>query len=132
MSTPSRYATPADLASMALPAGALSGISATDQQAALDARSAFVDGYLKTRYTLPLLTWDESITRAVCDMAAWDLLKRRGFNPENPADSAIRMGFDDAMRWLREVANQEAHPTVTESSPVTFAPVVISGSPRGW
>lgn len=117
---------------MALPPGALAGISEPEQQAALDARSAFVDGYLRTRYTLPLRAWDQSITRAVCDMAAWDLLKRRGFNPENPADAAVRMGHDDAVKWLREVANQEAHPTVTESSPVTFAPVVISDPPRGW
>lgn len=132
MSTPSRYATPADLDAMSIPSEALSGISDEKQQAALDARSAFADGYLGTRYTLPLIEWDQSITRAVCDMAAWDLLKRRGFNPENPAEAAVRMGFDDAVSWLQQVANQEAHPRVKESAPVTFAPAVFSDPPRGW
>jgi len=131
----SSYASPTDLTSFGISAAALAGISGTVQQAALDAASGVADGYLRARYTLPIVTPDTGLKRAVCGIAAYDLLKARGFNPENGADQIIVKGYDDAMRWLRDVSNGVVAPALVDSTPdgtSPAAPLVISDTPRGW
>src|SRR5947209_12252974 len=113
----SRYATPADLAQLGLPAAALTGISTDDQQTALDAASSIVDSYLAARFNLPLVApFPADLVQATCSFAAYTLLSRRGYNPEAGSDQNIRLRYEDARRWCEGVAANKVHPQVTQAS----------------
>lgn len=97
------YADVADLYRLALRQAALSGILVADQNAALEAASRVADSYLQARYKLPLTAWGDDLRRAVAIIAAYDLLAGRGFTPEG-ADEHVRLRYEDALRWLRDVS----------------------------
>ncbi len=130
------YATRTDLDAMGYPSATLAGVSTTIQDAALDAASSLVDGYLVRRFTLPLSAWGDDLRRAVVHIAAWDLLCRRGFRPGDGADEAVRMRYEDAMSWLKDVSAGRVEPQgVTDASPAvaeSFGVVVVSHPRRGW
>lgn len=147
----SSYATLADLTQLGIASAALSGIGNTDRQAALDAGSTMADGYLGSQFKLPLISpFPLDLRMHVCAVAAFILLKTRGFDPENPTDMAIRDGYTDAVKWFRDVADGRAIPVVTDSQEGgtvsdQFGPLVqtptkdsqgnpTTGSPkpRGW
>jgi phage gp36-like protein len=131
----SQYATTTDLVTYAIKAEALTGISTTMQNLALVAASAEADSYLKGRYALPLLAWDAALSNAVARIAAYMLIKTRGFNPQSAADINFRLGYEDAIRWLRDVERQNAHPDLTPSPsqvPTYNAPQVFTTNGRGW
>lgn len=132
------YATAADLARLALPARALTGIASADQDAALQAASSLADGYLAARYTLPLLAWNDDLRRAVSLIAAYDLMTRRGYSPEG-GDEQLRLRYEDAIRWLEQVGKGAISPVGLEESPPNPTPApgdsgpVIAERPlRGW
>jgi hypothetical protein len=52
-----RYATTTDLTRLGLPSAALSGVATETQEDALDAASSLADGYLSSRFGLPLSAW---------------------------------------------------------------------------
>ncbi len=129
------YATRTKLTQLGLPTAALADVSTTDQDAALDGASGIADGYLRKRYSLPLATYGDDLTTHVCSIAAWLILKTRGFNPEDPADAAIRMGYEDAIEWLESVAAGDIDPqNVTDATPTTAKGVAQawSDTERGW
>ncbi len=130
----SSYATPSELASLSLPADALADITTQDQQTAIDAASDEADSYFRSRYTLPLTgTIPEALKQAVCDIAAYRLMKRRGFDPDQ--DPSVRQGFTDALGWLDDVGNSRITPTITDSSgsvTMPVAPRVTTSPKRGW
>lgn len=132
----SSYATPANLVAFGLSAQALAGFTADQQQAALDAASDVADGYLRSRFRLPLATpVTADLKRAVCAVAAFDLLTSRGFNPEAGADTVVRLRYEDALKWLRDVADERVTPALSDSSgstPAPRAPLIVSAPPRGW
>lgn len=103
----------------------------------LDAASRVVDSYLATRYAVPFTVWPPSITQCVCKIAAWEYVSgQRGRQPGGP-DEVIRLRFEDAMRWLREVsAGKVSLIGVTDvDAPVPDAPGaadVESDDLRGW
>ena len=146
------YATTTDFTALGLPAAALGSI---DPTAAIAAASARADGYLASRYTLPLVTWGEDLRDAVCAIAAYTLLSQRGFNPDAAADANVRDRYLDAIRWLEGISASRVTPVLTDSSgapgalggpfvlqgqvdPTTFdtsvRPVLVAGRPsaRGW
>lgn len=132
------YATAADLTRLALPARALTGIAAPDQDAALEAASSLADGYLAARYTLPLLAWGDDLKRAVSLIAAYDLMTRRGYNPEG-GDEQLRLRYEDGMRWLEQVGKGTISPVGLEESPPSATPAPGDSGPviaerllRGW
>lgn len=122
------YATAADLARLALPARALTGIPLDDQNAAIDAASAVADGYLAARYTLPLLAWGEDLKRAVSLMAAYDLMTRRGYSPEG-GDEQLRLRYEDAIRWLEQVGKGTISPVGLAESPPSATPAPGDSGP---
>ncbi|MFN7131605.1 MAG: phage protein Gp36 family protein [Myxococcales bacterium] len=128
------YATRPDLAKHGLSADTLSEIAADAQDAALASASGVVDGYLRARFTLPLLSWGDELRRVVCHIAAYDLMTVRGFDPENPSDINLRQRYEDALRWLRDVANGAITPELVDSRPSGTAPRahVRSHPRRGW
>jgi phage gp36-like protein len=59
-----------------------------------------INGYLASRYTVPLLVVPTLIKRIACDITRYRLYDNR------PQDE-VRQRFDDAIRWLRRVADGE-------------------------
>lgn len=125
----SSYATVADLASLANNNAAIASITSADQQRALDAASDEFDGYFAAQYHLPLVSWPQEVRQHVCDVAAYRLMKRRGFSQEGD-DDTFREAFDDAWKWARAVAQGLISPPgIVDSSSATRegAPSVTTG-----
>lgn len=127
------YATLTDLSNCGLPAAALASLSNTVKQAALDDYSAEADTYLGDKYQLPLGTpYDRTLVRAVCHLAAWDLLTIRGYNPSDPTDAVVAGRAQLAREWLVRVSNGQARLNVVQSAPESLQPDVYTNEPRGF
>lgn len=129
------YATRTDLTTHGLSSAAIAGVSTTAQDAALDAASKTADSYLRARYATPLTTYGTDLTRAVCQIAAWDLLSVRGYDPARGGDEAVRLRAEDAMRWLRDLGAGKASLAGVEESDGESWPTyvgTISDDARGW
>jgi phage gp36-like protein len=120
-----RYATLADLFNIGAPEAAFRGhsnpeLNLTDSQieAGLEAACGHVDSYLAKRFTLPLVRAGSAITRAVCFIAAHDLLSGRGFNPANQGDDSTQLDKRVALveKWLDKVADGTVTPDADDSS----------------
>ena len=143
----SQYATTTELANFGLPAAALTGISGTIQDQHLTLASGKVDSYLRGRYTLPLASpYPDEIKAAVCALAAYTLLKRRGFNPD-AYDSNFRDEYLSTLEWLDKLSEgkvnldvaADATPTVHEGRPSVYSAgyrytfgEVEDNETRGW
>jgi len=135
------YATLADLDTFGLPAGALEG-KQLDKQKTLDAASAFADSFLGNKYNLPIKPfpglegapdfYDPALVMAVVKIAAWMLMSRRGFNPDNGSDQVLRLGYEDARTWLLRVSNGQAVVQVQQAQPESLQPDISSNAPRGY
>lgn len=133
------YATRTDLARMGIAAAALSSVATETQDAALEAASRVADSYLRSRYELPLTGYGDDLKRAVCSVAAWDLLSTRGYDPGRGGDEAVRMRADAAISWLKDVSAGRAAvsggvttPGPSRASRIASAATVRSDSKRGW
>lgn len=129
------YASRTDLTTHGLSSAALGSISTPAQDAALDAASALADSYLRARHTTPVTGYGVDLTRAVCSIAAWDLLSVRGYDPQRGGDEAVRLRAEDAMRWLRDVSSGKASLSgITESESESWPEVIgaVSDESRGW
>lgn len=107
---PSQYATTTDLQTFGLPAAALTPVSTPDQNNALIAASALADSYLGQRFRLPLSSWGTDITKAAAEIAAYLVMKKRGWSPGAADAEQIREAYDDALKWLRDVGQGKATP----------------------
>lgn len=70
--------------------------SAVLAQALADA-DAEINGYLQSRYTLPLTTVPQVLNKLACDIALYVLMKERPIQ-------AVKDRYDAARSWLRDVA----------------------------
>jgi phage gp36-like protein len=106
-----QYASQADLSRYGLPLAATSGLDGDDLDGQLAAASSVAESYLSNRgYAMPLDTWGDDLRSTVARIAAWSILTNlRGVNPEDPAHDAIRLGHQDAIYWLRDVAKGVAN-----------------------
>lgn len=110
-------------------------ITDDEKNYALASATSIADGYLARRYTLPLKGWPFNLTQAVCDIAAYIILNRKGYNPEK-YDNNWKLKNDAAIQWLSDVGNRKIHPIMD----VGHKPVPTVGTgygpewsdPRGW
>ncbi len=130
------YATLAQFRLRAPSAQAFTQTSDDVIEAALYDRSRYLDGYLSRKFILPLVRWYGDLTRAVVDMAAYDIMVTRGYNPET-SDSTLRARFEDADRWAKSIPLNTT-PQVIDSSGSTkpgenaVTPRVSSAEQRGF
>ena len=97
---------------------------------ALDTASALADGYLACTYRLPLTAWADDLRQRVCELARWQLLKRRGLDMQQ--DYQVYRP-KEAMAWLKAVSVGNLKPTVTETAPgVSFPLLVTPIDPLSW
>jgi phage gp36-like protein len=128
------YCTPADLASASLTTKALSTTTQDVQAKACVDASNEADGYLGSRYTLPLTAWPSDLRRKVAAIAGCDVLTQKGFQPQG-SDEMIVMNKRDAVTWLNRVgAGTVSPPGIIDSTPVKrgSAPRIASYPSRGW
>lgn len=127
-----QYATIPELYIHGAPSRVFGQLSTDTLNGGLQSASSKVATFLRARYVLPILTWDDSIVEATCKIATYDLLSVRGFNPASGADVNIRDRYLDAMAYLEKVQKSQAHPLITSTvSPVPSyidQPMVISSS----
>lgn len=110
------YATLADLTTYGVKdAGPFGGLSAGQQQAAVDAANATADGYLATKFKLPLTSWGADLKQKVIAMARFELLTTRGFAPEGGSAEAISLAYQAAIKWFEGVSKGIISPTVVDS-----------------
>lgn len=133
------YANRTDLTRFGISANALTNVSTEAQDAALEAASRVADSYLRSRYALPLTGYVDDLKRAVCHVAAWDLLTTRGYDPNRGGDEAVKLRHDTAIAWLKDVCAGRAAvsggnttPGPSRPSRVASAASVSSSSKRGW
>lgn len=111
------YCTAADLD---LPQEALNELDASDITEAISRASAMVDSYLASRFTLPLVqvggAWPEDLVDAAAGLATYRLMKRRGYNPAAGQNDTIRQGYQDAVKYLKDVSKGDATPQVRGSN----------------
>ncbi len=97
---------------------------------ALVSASSLADDYLGRRYDLPLKHWTFDLKQAVCYIAAYTLLKRKGFNPEQ-YDANWVNDYNKALAWLDDVGNRKLHPTGMFDHK-TVPNASNTTDPRGW
>jgi phage gp36-like protein len=134
------YCTPEQLTRYGIRAEALRSIDPSDLQAACDAASKTIDGYLRSRYKLPLVAWGEDITLIAARMAVYQLVVVRGFNSARAGDDQIEKQYDVSLSTLKDIPTGRYNPDVTDASSGAEAGVsapagtaqVFSDSSRGW
>jgi phage gp36-like protein len=110
------YCTTAELTTYGIRAEALRSISSEDLQAAIVAASDVIDGYLRTRYQLPLVAWGTDVRRLCAKIACHDLIMVRGFNSARAGDEQLDKMYDDAIANLRDISAAKCSPNVTDSA----------------
>lgn len=67
---------------------------------------ARVNGYIGTRYSLPLTEVEvtDDLTHAVCIIAKYRLMRRRGISDED-----LRLEYRDVIAWLQDVQAERAN-----------------------
>lgn len=132
------YATRTDLYRLGLRSDALSGVATADQDAALEAASDVADSYLRSRYTLPLTGYGDDLKGAVCKLAAYELMRARGYAPGAGRDESLKDSRDEAVSWLKDVSAGRAHVSGGNTTPAptrharASSPNVTSNRLRGW
>lgn len=104
MTTPVQLATAAEFDSFQLPSEALKDIPTPVKDRALQWASRKALSYVAKRKVLPLVTWGDDLKAAVCELAGYYLVSRRGFAPNSGANEVIRESYEDAIAWLSDVS----------------------------
>jgi phage gp36-like protein len=95
---------------------ALRSITIDDQQGAIDAVSAEIDGYLAAQFTLPLRSWGFDLRKKCAQMVVCDLLSIRGVNSSRPNDEQLFLDRQAAVKWLSKIAAGDLALQVVDSS----------------
>jgi hypothetical protein len=105
-----------DILNLALPIPSLQPLRDGQIVAVCAAASDVADGYFVGRWgrgSVPLLTWDDSVTEATAKLSAFRLMRLRGINQKSP-DWVVYEGIrKEAEDWFDKVQRQQAHPNVT-------------------
>jgi phage gp36-like protein len=128
----------ADLKSVRINPGFFTGdLSPTDDACAqaLNDAKGMIDSKIavSSAITLPLSEpYDPNLVKANAVLAIWDLMSVRGFNPDSSTDKAVRMRYDDAMKWLTAISENRAKlQQVTSNRIEGVQPDIINSCDRG-
>ncbi len=140
MAAVTEYCTVADLETVGLPKQFLDGVEPDRITDAIKQASAKIDSYLRARgYTLPLTRVGRDINDVCAALAAYPLAVGAGFNPAAQGDDNLRLRYEDAERWLREVAAGRVHPDLDDGAGLTgntgagaIGARIAMASSRGW
>ena len=126
------YADLNDMAVCGFPPNALASIPTASMARFLYQASRDVDLRLSARYSTPLPTpVGDDIVRIVCIIAGYYALVFRGFNPDDPTMSGIRMLYKDAMATLDKIAQGAYTLDALDDPPPVDVPQATSYPQRG-
>ena len=114
---PTPYAVLADLQTYGLSQAAIGATPVATQQKLLDAANAKVDSYLASKFVLPLVSWSPDLVQCAAEIAAFSVIKYRGFDPEDPSDRIFQARADAQIAWLLLITKNELTVTVVDSAP---------------
>lgn len=126
-----QYASIAELISLSLTEGSAQRFNDAAMTSALQYASSMADDYFRSTYILPLVSWDMSLKKVVCDIAAKSLFDSFGFAPDAPQDRVITKRYEEALEWLDKVSKKLIWPSFMGSSNES-TPFVISNTPVGF
>lgn len=119
-----------------LPSTAFAGIDTPVKNAALRWASAIALGFVRKRKVLPLISWGDDLRDAVCNLAAYRMMGRRGYAPASGSNANIRQSYDDARDWLLLVSTGKTElvdcvdssttPTVDEAGPLMASDPIVN------
>ena len=128
------YADHDDLVTAGLSASIVDELDPALVERSLARRSSFAEDFVARFYKLPLKKWGASLSIAVAQLAAWDLMSAVvGFNPDDAGNTVWRDRRDEALQTLERLATHGG-PGFEDSSPQLeeSAPVIDSEPARGW
>lgn len=111
------------------------GITPDNKEAAIRAASLKADSYLGAAFHLPLTSWGEDLTQAVCAIAAYELIAGLLiFQPDPAKNEVLTQRRDAAIGWLKDISAGRAKPVgVVDTAPAASSvPRVFSRPLRGW
>jgi phage gp36-like protein len=111
------YVTPEDLAAMSLPEAATADMDPQIIARACIDVSNEADGYLRRRYSMPLTSGGSELTRKLAHILAYEVLRRRGFQPEGP-DELVVVEKNESIKWLAKVGAGTVSPGIVDSTPL--------------
>lgn len=124
------YCTVADLKTHGLNPEAFANKSATQKREAIRSWADYMDGYLGSRYTLPILSpFPSVLVECNAALASIALLDNAGRDPDSSknVDSLKKFWVD----WLHEVQDKETSPPgIIDSSPGSTPGSTPSGTRR--
>lgn len=99
-------------------------ISVTVLEQALGDADAMINGYVSTRYALPMTDVPQQIVRIACDLARYFLDKK-------PSEE-IKLRYDQAVAWLRDVSAGRVNlgVAITQTTPAQSGGPQTTGSTR--
>ena len=100
----------------------LDAIDATVVTRAIDDADDLIDSYIGKRYDLPLVTVPDRLKRVSADIARYHL------HADAPTET-VRRAFEDAMKFLADVAAGRAVLDVAGSEPAATAGTVKTSGP---
>lgn len=128
------YASYADFLVHGLPAAMLAslGVTQLETEARLEAASRLLDRDIIKRNALPLTSWDASITRDTCVLAAYDTLSVVGYNPDG-IDANLRARYEDVVKRYPAIAEGSTPMAPTDGTSAREGALEAASSPpRGW
>ena len=101
---------------------------------ALNSASAFSDGYIRKRFTLPLEGAYPALDEHIYFLAAYSVLQYRGFDPTSSSDRIILENRNFAIQWLRDVAKGLVEPGFVDATADVEenSPLAASGDLGNW
>ena len=93
---------------------------------------AELDEVINNDRRLPLTRWSASLPGKVADIAAWRVLKTRGYDPRSQHDQMIRLAYDDARAWGVEIREKLRELQADESGTPVAGIRASSFPPSGW
>lgn len=129
------YATPDDLRALAIPAAALATSPPITDDAidkALEAGTDEIASALKTGgYALPLTVWGSDIRRLNVNLAAYDVMTVRGYNPDpNGGPDPWRVRYEDALKMLERIRTGDE--SLAGIPPPDVPATDTGGGPWAW
>ncbi len=94
-------------------------------EAALATAASTAEGYLRTRYTMPLTETPDALKRVVIDLAVYNLAADAG-----SATEMQESRNKAAIAWLRDVAAGRVNLTAGTPDGTRPRPIVKTGAPR--
>jgi len=110
-----------------LPAGRVAQADPQERIKALIAASCDAEAALALSNPTPITKWPQSIRRRVGEIAAYILVKRSGFRPED-VDELLVTAHNDAQKWLMSVGRGVLKPPGIEP-PDNLGPRETTGDP---